>query len=177
MKRICIAGASECGKTTLAKHLSRAYWNVQRVPTLALDPYAEENRWGKQAWVTKDEKAFWDAVWKRRGDLIIVDEASSTIARDRDLVPAFTKIRHNNHHLLVICHDATDLIPTMRRMLNEVFFFAQAEDAVKLWQKDLPLMRGMSIAAVTQDGQCQLKPYEFVHCENYKDGVIKKIAI
>lgn len=177
MKRIGIAGASECGKTTLAIHLSRAYWTEKKIATLALDPYAEENQWGKQAWVTKDEDKFWKAAWQRRGDLIIVDEASSTIARDRELIPVFTKIRHNKHTLLVICHDATDLVPTMRRMLNELFLFAQSEGATKLWRNDLPLMRGLEDAAVLEGGICKLKPYEFVHCENYKDGQIKKLAI
>jgi hypothetical protein len=189
VKRISISGASECGKTTLAIHLSRAYWSVHKMRTLALDIWKEENSWGPQAWVTKSEKIFFGtyneekkdfdggAIWQTRGDLVVVDEASSTIKRDRDLVPLFVKIRHCKHTLLVICHDATDLLPTMRRNLNEVFLFAQAEDALKLWQKDLPLMRGMSLAAVTQDGQCKLQPYEFVHCENYKDGQIKKLSL
>ena len=176
MKRIGIAGASECGKTTLAIHLSRAYWTEKKIPSLVLDPWKGEHQWGKQAWVTSNEKVFWAAVWERKNDLVIVDDGSLTIARDRELVPAFTAIRHQGHTLMVVCHGASDLLPTMRRQFNELFLFAQNEDDVETWQKDLPLMRGISESTVV-DGRCKLKPYEFLQCENYKDGIVRKLAI
>jgi hypothetical protein len=68
------------------------------------------------------------------------------------------------------------LLPTMRRQFNELFLFAQNEDDVETWQKDLPLMRGISESTVV-DGTCKLKPYEFLQCENYKDGIVRKLAI
>ena len=170
MKRIGIFGASECGKTTLAIHLSRAYWQENQLATLALDPWLSEHRWGPQAWVTKDESIFWDAVWKRRGDLVIVDEGSSTIARDRDLIPLFVKIRHQKHTLLVVGHDATDLLPTMRRNLNELFLFCQPPESIKLWNQSLPGMRGLDAAA-------ELNQFEFVHCENFSTAQRKRLKL
>lgn len=179
VKRICIAGASECGKTTLAIELSRAYWRDKGIATLALDPWG--HNWGKQAWTTSDEETFfgkWDdkkkkfdesgVIWKRRGDLVIVDEGSSTIARDRELIPLFTKIRHQEHTLIVICHDATDLLPTMRRMLNELFLFLQTSKSVETWQQDLPGMKGLEQATT-------LGRFEFVHCENFSGAVKQKL--
>ena len=179
MKRICIAGASECGKTTLAIELSRAYWRNHKMPSLVLDIWKAENSWGKQAWVTADEKKFFGteenqyadgAIWKRRGDLVIVDEASTVIARDRNLVPIFTRIRHCEHTLLVICHDATDLLPTMRRNLNELFLFCQPVKAIPLWQQDLPTMRGMEKAT-------NLDKYFFLHCKNFSEATPKKLKL
>lgn len=154
MKRIGIFGASECGKTTLAKQLSREYWRQEKRPTLALDP--QKNNWGCHAWVTTDEEKFWPAVWKKRNCLVIVEEASTTIQRDRELIPLFTRIRHQGHNLLVIGHDGTDLLPTMRQNLNELFLFLQPPRAVEIWANDLPSIRGLEAAG-------ELKQFEFLH--------------
>lgn len=170
MKRISIAGASECGKTTLAIHLSKAYWKNLKIPSLVLDPWKNENQWGGQAWVTTDEDKFWDAVWSREGHLVIVDEASSMIARDRELIPVFTKIRHQKHTLIVICHDATDLLPTMRRNLNEIFLFCQPAKAIPMWQQDLPTMRGL-------EGASSLQKFEFLHCKAFEAAKPLKLKL
>ncbi|HLP75714.1 MAG TPA: hypothetical protein VK327_02240 [Candidatus Paceibacterota bacterium] len=166
MKRIGIFGASECGKTTLAKQLSREYWRQEKRPTLALDPH--KGSWGGHSWVTSREKDFWGefneeteswtggAVWKRENCLVIVEEASTTIQRDRQLVPLFTRIRHQHHHLMVIGHDGTDLLPTMRQNLNELFLFLQPPRAVEIWSNDLPSIRGLEAAG-------ELQQYEFLH--------------
>jgi hypothetical protein len=170
MKRIAVAGASECGKTTLVINLSKAFWKTFKMPTLALDPWKSENAWGSQAWVTDDEGKFWDAVWKKTGCFVVVDEASSTIARDRELIPAFTKIRHQGHTLAVVCHDATDLLPTMRRNLNEVFLFFQSRNSIPLWQQDLPAMKGLEAAT-------DLQKYEFIHCKNFSEAKRLKLKL
>jgi hypothetical protein len=176
MKRICVAGASECGKTTLAIHFSRAMWTQHRVASLVLDPRKNKNNWGPQAWVTSDPETFFAAVWRRRGDFVILDEGSSTIARDKKLIPMFTQIRHQNHHLLVVCHNATNMLPDMRENLNELYLFPQTEDSTELWIRSLPLMRGIRQATVKED-HCELAQYEFVRCRNYQDGEKLKLKI
>jgi hypothetical protein len=176
VKRICIVGASECGKTTLAIHMSRAFWSQHHIASLVLDPRKNKNNWGPQAWVTTEAQTFSEAVWKRKGDLVIMDEGSSTIARDKDLIPMFTQIRHENHNLLVICHNATNMLPDMRQNLNELFLFAQTKKSIELWQDDLPMMRGIS-RAMAVDGKCELGDYEFIWCRNNKDGEKRKLRL
>ena len=168
MIRAGIFGPSMCGKTTLARHLSRAYWCRYRVPSLVLDPHLES--WGPQSWVTTDEEVFWDVVWhKRRGCLVIVEEAAATIRRERELVPLFTRLRHLDHKLLVCGHDGTDLLPTMRRNFDELFLFLQPSSAVELWQGDIPDMAGVEAA-------CSLHRYEFLHCRKFSQAQRKRLG-
>jgi hypothetical protein len=178
-KRIGIIGPSECGKTQLAKSLSVAYWQNFRIRSLVLDP---RNSTWKYAWRTTDENIFWQAVWgsnkpdargntpKPIGDLIIVDEGSSTIARDKDLIPLFNQIRHHKHILMVLCHRATNLLPDMRQELNELFLFIQTPKAVEIWQEEFPDMKGLENALT-------LNQYEFLHCKKFSTGEKKKLAL
>ncbi len=180
-KRIGIAGESDCGKTTLAIHLSRAMWTTHRTPSLVLDLWAHEHNWQvsstvKQAWVTKSEEKFRDAIIKKPGCLVIIDDGSVTINRDRDKLEFFTTIRHHAHHLICICHGPEDLLPGMRRNFNELFLFAQTVNSVKMWQESLPSMQGIA-RSTSVDGHCDLKDYEFLWCRKHKDAEIKKLNL
>lgn len=126
-----IFGPKLSGKTTLAKALSVQYWQQQRRRSLVFDPHLET--WGQQALVMANEKDFWPVVWKSQGCLIIVEEAAATIRRERELIPVFTRLRHNNHLLLVIGHSGMDLLPTMRQQLDALWLFRQPEEACKVW--------------------------------------------
>jgi GTPase SAR1 family protein len=97
-----IFGPKLSGKTTLAMALSKSYWTRYKMRTLVLDPFVDT--WGDQAWVTNNEVLFWENVWKSQNSLIVVDEAASTIRRDKELIPVFTALRHNHHRLIVIGH-------------------------------------------------------------------------
>lgn len=164
MNRIGIFGASECGKTTLAKELSKEIWRTTLRPSLILAPYPEP--WGHHAWITTDPEKFSAAVWKRRNCLVIIEDASSTVNREKEFKKFFTCIRHQGHDLIVIGHDGTDLLPSMRRQLTEVFFFMQAPRAVEIWRADLPGITGLEQAS-------DLKKYEFVHARNFEPAVKK----
>lgn len=159
MIRCGIFGPSLSGKTTLARHLSEQYWHAQGLPSLVLDPHLE--KWGPQAWATADEEQFWAAVWSKRKCLVIAEEAAETICRDRELTPVFTRLRHQEHKLLIIGHDGTDLLPVMRRQFDVLYLFTQPEDAVKIWKRDLPNMRGLEQAS-------NLGQYEFLRCKAYQ---------
>lgn len=153
--RIGIFGTTESGKTTLAKKLSEQFWLQRKIRSLVLDPHLET--WGQHALVSTDEKAFWETVWKTNGCLIVVEEASSTINRESDLIPLFTKIRHNQHHLLVIGHSGRDLLPAMREQLNLIFLFRQSKKAAELWAEVFTEDRLNESVSLTQ--------FEFLRCQ------------
>ena len=168
MKRIGIFGATECGKSTLARAISRETWRAERKPSLVFAEFPAT--WGRQAWLTTDSEKFSDAVWKRRGCLVIIEDASSTINREKEFKRFFTCIRHQGHDLIVIGHDGTDLLPTMRRQLTEVFFFLQTPASIQIWEQDLPGISGLTEA-------CSLQKFEFIHAKNFEPVQKMKLKI
>lgn len=156
--RIGIAGESECGKSTLAKALSREIWRVKKIPSLIYDP--RKYSWGNHAWVSGDESDWRAAVEKKRGCLVIIEDASETINRDREFSKFFTCIRHQLHWLMVLCHDATDLLRPMRRNLNELYLFNQTPDAVEMWKESQPSMRGLELSI-------GLPQFTFIHSRKF----------
>lgn len=152
-----IFGPKLSGKTTVAKALSRTMWTTEQRRSIVLDPNNDD--WGEQAKVYTDEKAFWDAVWQTQSALIIVDEAAATIRRERALVPAFTRIRHQRHKVIVIGHSGIDLLPVMRQQIDVLFLFRQPESAAKVWAE--------TFADKRLYGSTELKQFEFIRCELY----------
>jgi hypothetical protein len=152
-----IFGPKLSGKTTLAKALSRQFWQREQRRSLVLDIH--EEIWGDQALVFSDEKKFWDAVWNVQNCLVIVEEAATTIRRERTLVPVFTRLRHNNHKLLVVGHSGMDLLPVMRQQLDVIFLFRQPEEAAKVWSSNFA-HKGLLQAM-------ELKQYEFIRHQSY----------
>jgi molybdopterin-guanine dinucleotide biosynthesis protein len=165
-----IFGPKLSGKTTLAKELSRQYWLQEHIRSLVLDPNGEE--WGQQAKVFKDsseegQALFWETVWKTQHMLIIVDESTQMIARDTELVPAFTRLRHLHHKLLVIGHSGTNLLPIMRQQLDIVYLFRQPESAAKYWSD--------SFARRELLGASTLNQYEFLQGGTYQPVLRRKL--
>jgi molybdopterin-guanine dinucleotide biosynthesis protein len=160
-----IFGPKLSGKTTLAKQISVEYWRRYKIRSLVLDLNAEN--WGSQAMMTTDETAFWQWVWKSHDSLIIVDEGTETIARDKTLIPIFTRLRHLRHKLLVIGHHGMNLLPIMREQLDTLYLFRQSHDAADLWAKTF-----------TQDdllAATRLQQYEFLHTTLY--GKVRKYRL
>lgn len=157
MVRGGIFGPSLSGKTTLAKALSMAYWAKSKIRSLVLDPNQEQ--WGAQAWVTTDEEKFWDVAWKTTGSLVIVDESTETINRDKGLVAVFTRLRHRQHKLLVIGHSGVNLLPIMRQQIDELFLFKTSPKAAAIWAEELAQP---GFLAATELGQ-----YEFLQGGTY----------
>lgn len=152
-----IFGPKLSGKTTLAKRISAEYWRTKRMRSIVLDLNGEQ--WHNGAWVTANEIQFWDAVWKLQNCLVVVEEAAATIRRDRDFIPAFTRIRHQQHRLIVVGHSGIDLLPTMRQQIDEIYLFRQPEKAAEIWADTFADTR--LLTAMT------LKQYEFLHCRLY----------
>src|SRR5260221_2064355 len=160
-----IFGPKLSGKTTLAIALSKEYWRKSKMRSLVLDPHCEG--WGEQAYVTTNEDEFWPNVWKTTNSLVIVEEAAATIRRERDLVPVFTRLRHNHHKLLIIGHSGMDLLPVMRQQLDTLYLFRQPVSAAKVWAETF-----------TQDGLLQavsLQQFEFLYTVLY--GTPKQLRL
>lgn len=152
-----IFGPKLSGKTTLAKALSRQYCQQYKIKTIVLD--INEETWGEQAYATADEKIFWEVVWKARNCLVIVDEAASTIRREKTLIPVFTRMRHMDHKLIVIGHNGMTLLPVMREQLDTIYLFRQPESSAKIWAE-----------VMTEDGLLEsvsLKQFEFIRHDLY----------
>lgn len=136
-KRFGIFGASESGKTTLAKKISALMFAQEKRRTMVLDPI-EKGNWGAHAVVYHDEKQFWQDIFKAKNCLVVVDDGSVTINRDNDLNGVFTTLRHCGHKLLVIGHYPQNLLPQMRDQIQRLFLFGQTDKSLELWQLTFP---------------------------------------
>lgn len=170
MISIGIFGPKLSGKSTLSRKLSEAYWNRNQIKTLVLDPNTDEwHKWGPHAWVTNEEEKFWAAVWKAQNCLVVVDEAATTIRREPDLIPVFTRLRHNHHRLIVIGHSGMDLLPVMRQQFDTLYLFRQPKSAAKVW---------MDVFAEERLIECTtLRQFEFIKCQLYGEPRKMKLKI
>lgn len=159
-----IFGPKLSGKTTLAKALSGEYWRQRNMVTYVLDPW--KSAWGPHAWVQNDEEYFWDTVWQKKGGLVIVDDGSSTIARDKELIPVFTMMRHNHHKLLIIGHNGANLLPEMRQEIDTLYLFRQPIPSCKAWYENFANI-GLLEAA-------NLQQYEFLECHSFGGDCVKR---
>jgi molybdopterin-guanine dinucleotide biosynthesis protein len=157
-KRFGIFGASESGKTTLAKKISAHLWKREKRPTLVLDAVSVSN-WGGHATVFTKEEIFWRVIFQKTNSLVIVDDASVTINRDNELNGVFTTLRHQGHKLIVIGHSAGNLLPQMREQLQRIFLFLQNRKSIEAWETVFPMQ---DLSAATQ-----LQQYEFLTVANY----------
>lgn len=163
-----IFGPKLSGKTTLAANLSREYFAKQKIRSIVLDPHLDCD-WGQQAWVTADEDVFWTNVWKTQGSLIIVDEAAATIRRSRELIPVFTRLRHNHHKLIVIGHSGVDLLPTMRQQIDTLYLFRQSRKSAEIWAETMTEPR--------LEDSVNLQQYEFIMHVMYSDPQRMKLKL
>jgi hypothetical protein len=160
-----IFGPKLSGKTTLAKHLSLQYFQRYQQKTLCLDINGDQ--WGPHVRVTDNEETFWKEVWDTKEQLVLVDEASSTIQRDKTLIPAFTRLRHLRHRLVVIGHSGTDLLPAMRNQLDVLYLFRQPRQAAEVWAYTFADERILAAS--------ELQQYEFLFCRLYETPVKHKL--
>lgn len=158
MTRAGIFGISLSGKTTLAKRISKQYFDQCGRKSLVLDPH--EEAYGQHALVYSDEEKFWEIVWNSKDHLVIVDEAAAMIRRERELVPVFTRLRHLGHKLIVIGHNGADLLPVMREQFDTLYLFRQPKKAAELWA---------DLWADDDVYQCaSLGKYEYIYCQLYE---------
>ena len=183
-----IFGRKKSGKTTLAKHLGKEYWQSEDRRSLVLDPNATDT-WGPEFWVTSDADLYWATAWSTEHCLLIVDDAGKAIDRDSALTDAFTRINHNGHKLLVIGHDGVNLTRVMREQMDTLYLFAAGSKAVEKWEEifpDTPPPKGISKAAwareirsrkvkgekvnapIDMEDAMYLKRFEFLYIRQYE---------
>lgn len=164
-----IFGSKMSGKTTLAKSISVEYWKRHRIASLVLDPNNET--WGSQAKVFTNENDFWQAVWgAKQPYLVVVDESTETIARNKELLPVFTRLRHLHHKLLVIGHHGTNLLPIMREQLDTLYLFKQSDDAAKIWAN-------IYMQPEIRERATRLQQYEFLHTTLYGQPKVYRLKL
>lgn len=163
MDQIGVFGPSKSGKTTLVKDLCREFYRQKGLKTIALDPWRDkpgEPPWGQHAIVFTNEEQFWATVWKSDHAVVVIEEATKTIARNPDLANVFTAIRHNHHKLIVVGHNGTSLLPVMRQQLETLFLFLQSPKAANIWIEETACPS--LIQATT------LNRYEFLRYERFE---------
>ncbi len=124
-------GPSGCGKTTLAQHVCashrRAGWG-----TLACDPLGA--KWDAHRQTDNAEK-FLGWAQASRNCKLFIDEAGLTIDRDRAFQWLFVTARHHGHQTHVMMHDASQLLPVMRKQLSKIFLFRCHRDDAETWAR------------------------------------------
>lgn len=166
-----IFGPKLSGKTTLAKALSREYWQQKGLVSYVLDPW--RSNWGEHAWVVNDEGYFWRTVWENgvhngKQGVVFVDDASATIARDTELMPVFTMLRHNHHRLVIIGHHGGNLLPGMRQELDTLFLFRQPIPAARVWYENFAEDKIMECTTLQQ--------YEFLEVHSYGGATKRRLT-
>lgn len=161
LQHIAVMGPGQSGKSTLAKEIVRGM-SDNGYDTLVLDPNME--KWDRAKVVMKDEVKFFDLVWKSERCLVVIEEATMTIARDKDLIDLFTRVRHQGHKLCIVGHSGMNLLPIMREQIHFLYLFRQNENACKVWADVMSERRLMDAT--------NLKRYEFLRCIQFgaKDG-------
>jgi GTPase SAR1 family protein len=167
-QRIGVMGPSMCGKSTLVQTLSHEYFLREKRQTIALVPMDKSiAAWGAHSRVFRDREQFLDFVQETINCLIVVEDASVTINKDRDVNFLFTTIRHQGHKLIVVGHHATNLTPQMRDGIERLFLFAQNKDSLELWQNIFP--------QIDFSQALTLQRYEFFSCANFQPSIVSKL--
>src|SRR6202034_3693308 len=90
-KRVGVFGSSESGKTTLAIRISQQIFRNEKREAVILSPNDKDavKKWHPGR-VFRNEEQFWDFVFNVGENLlIVVDDASETIAKDKALTTVF----------------------------------------------------------------------------------------
>lgn len=129
-----IFGRRLSGKSYLGRELIRSDYAASGWRSIVLAPMSKPGDWpGDWAWWTKDRDAWLRTIWKSWACNVVCDDASMTVQRDRSLEELFTCVGHRSHRLIVMGHSGSNLLPSMREQLTEVFLFRQSRKEAEIW--------------------------------------------
>jgi len=123
-----IDGATESGKTTLAKKLCGEFVKMGK-PVLVLDPLGSE-------WPTKDvftdAEMFLKFFWATTNRMVFIDESGDMVGRvNEEMIKTGTRGRHNGHSVFFLIQSRTQISPVLRRQCSQLFCFAVGGDEAK----------------------------------------------
>lgn len=155
-QHVGVFGPGQSGKTTLVKAMVKALAK-EGFKSMAIDPNGED--WGPDTEVFTNPELFFAEAWKRERMILVIEEATETINRDKGLTSLFTRIRHRGHKLIVVGHSGTNLLPIMREQIHFLHLFRQSPQAAALWAETFADERIMEATTLAQ--------YEFLRCINF----------
>lgn len=123
-----ILGATESGKTTLAKAICKKLMkNGKKV--LVLDPLGAN--WPTNQ-VFTDSELFLEYFWKEKDRFVFIDESGEMVGRvNEEMAKVGTRGRHNGHSVFFLTQSRTQLNPILRRQCSQLFCFAIGADEAK----------------------------------------------
>lgn len=130
-----IFGPTRSGKTTLAQHLAAEYAKAGRA-VLVCDPIGVS--WPTAAWQTSSPQALLAKAKGSRNCMVFIEEASLSIARDRQMSWLFVAAGNpaaGGHVTHIIGQDGASLLPAMRQQLSTVYLFRCHPDLSDVWAR------------------------------------------
>lgn len=124
-----ILGATESGKSTLAKKLCAEFVRTKS-GVLVLDPLA--SKWPTDQVFTEPE-LFLSFFWSCTNRKVFIDESGESVGRVNDeMIKTGTRGRHNGHSVFFITQSRTQLSPILRRQCSQLFCFAIGPDEAEV---------------------------------------------
>ena len=156
--RVFIVGASETGKSLLAKSVAREMDARGEIVTV-YDPVLSD--WSENAFVTDNPDLFFEELAKVHSggnpQLVFIDEADTLLSiSEKQNHWMLTRGRHYGFTTYVITQRPALVAPTIRAMCNELFCFQISKDDAKLLAGDFA-HEGILQAPELRQG-------EFLHC-------------
>lgn len=161
---VIVCGQGGTGKTTVTRVYTLEAWRQQRRRAIVFDPNAAP--WGGHALVfsgAANLPRFWEFVWRERNCIVVVDEVVTSMPRDADANEVFTRIRHRGHQLVMVLHEAGNLLPVQRGQCNTLFLLNQHPRSANLFAEEWNEPRFRD--AVT------LRKHEFIFAQKFADPV------
>ncbi len=132
MAHSLIIGATESGKSFLAKRLCQTY-RKKGMGTLVLDPNGEGG-WDCD-FRTDDPERFLAVAKRSRCCALFVDEAGAVFSRERNdpMQWVTTRSRHNGHFSFLIGQRFDQIPPTTRNNCANLFLFIVSRTDSRYW--------------------------------------------
>ena len=130
--RILILGASESGKSSIAKHLVKLYQTTTDKPVLVCDPMGYE--WEHADFVTTDINVLLEKAQVLENCFIFIDEAQTTIGNyPKEKIWFTAQSRHNRHSVAIAAHRSVHVSRDMVPHFNLFYLLSQTrKDALEM---------------------------------------------
>lgn len=118
-----IVGMTSCGKTTLAKKLSRMGENAGK-KIVVLEPV--KTTWTGNEYHVENAEDLCTLLMQNKNLYVFVDESGETIGRDNDYQFLATRSRQYGHSVFFIMQRTSQVLPIIRSNCSCVYAFRQS---------------------------------------------------